>query len=58
LPHQLVCLLPLELNEQNLIQEVPDIRQSEVGWEEVEKESRSAPSDVWFSLPQIIGSLE
>lgn len=31
LPHQLVCFLPLELNEQNLIQEVPNIRQSEVG---------------------------
>lgn len=31
LPHQLVSLLSLELNEHNLIQEVPNIRQSEVG---------------------------
>lgn len=34
LPHQLVGLFPLQLNEQHLIQEVPDIRQCEVGWEE------------------------
>lgn len=31
LPHQLVSFLSLELDEQNLIQEVPNIRQSEVG---------------------------
>lgn len=32
LPHQLVCFLSLELNEQNLIQEVPNIRQSKVSF--------------------------
>lgn len=31
LPHQLVSFLPLQLDEQNLIQEVPNVRQSEVG---------------------------
>lgn len=32
LPHQLVRFLSLELDEQNLVQEVPNIRQSEVGF--------------------------
>lgn len=31
LPHQLVCLLSLQLDEQHLVQEVPDIGQREVG---------------------------
>lgn len=32
LPHQLVCFLSLQLNKQHLVQEVPDIRQREVGF--------------------------
>lgn len=31
LSHQLVCFFPLQLNEQHLVQEVPDVRQCEVG---------------------------
>lgn len=31
LPHQLVCFLSLQLNEQHLVQEVPNVRQREVG---------------------------
>lgn len=50
LPHQLVCFLPLQLNEQNLIQEVPNIWQREVGFHFQDRM-------IWDVLPFFIGPL-
>lgn len=49
LSHQLVCFFSLQLNEQDLIQEVPNIWQREVGF-------HFQDSMIWDILPFFVGS--
>lgn len=50
LPHQLVCFLPLQLNEQHLVQEVPSVWQREVGFHFQDRV-------IWDVFPFLVGSL-